>query len=58
MIAVWECDIADALLIPRLNCPIDRTLLNLGASYSRYEAVMVHSLDPRLLDILSGLLQK
>ena len=26
MIAVWESDISDTFLIPRLNCPIEQTL--------------------------------
>ena len=30
MIAVWESDISDTFLIPRLNCPIEPTLFILG----------------------------
>ena len=28
MIAVWESDISDTFVIPRLNCPIEQTIFN------------------------------
>ena len=35
MIAVWESDISDTFLIPRLNCPIDMIEVTLFKSWGK-----------------------